>query len=116
MVHHFTKEEALNQSREANLKLKLQTEQYKAETERLAITQGSGPGSGTPAAAATGPKGERRTPLTRPSVNDDCTESDWSFFLASWGRYVNACKLEGMEVTCHLWSTCSESLQKALHN
>ena len=39
-----------------------------------------------------------------------------SFFLASWGRYVDTCKLEGVEVTSHLWSACGESLQKALHN
>ena len=43
-------------------------------------------------------RGERRAPLTRPSITEDCTESDWSFFLASWGRYVDACKLEGVEL------------------
>ena len=66
--------------------------------------------------SSTARRGERRAPLTRPSVVDDCTESDWSFFKASWGRYVTACRLEETEVTAHLWSACSESLQKALHN
>ena len=47
-------------------------------------------------------RGKRRAPLTRPSVMDDCTESDWSFFKASWGRYVTACRLEETEVTAHL--------------
>ena len=32
MVHEFAREEALNTVREANSKVKLQTEQYKAET------------------------------------------------------------------------------------
>ena len=44
------------------------------------------------------------------------TESDWSFFTASWERYAEACKLEPGEEVRHLWSACSDSLQKTLHN
>ena len=54
--------------------------------------------------------------MPRPTVSDDCTEQDWSFFIASWGRYVEACKLDEGEEMIHLWSACGESLQKALHN
>ena len=61
-------------------------------------------------------RGERRAPLKRPEIEEDCTESDWSFFVASWDRYVKACKLNSSDEISHLWSACSEALQKALHN
>ena len=61
-------------------------------------------------------RGERRTPLVRPSVQEDMTETDWSFFAASWERYAQACRLEPGEEVSHLWSACSDSLQKTLHN
>ncbi len=44
------------------------------------------------------------------------TESDWSFFTASWEWYAKACRLEAGEEVSHLWSACCDSLQKTLHN
>ena len=43
-------------------------------------------------------------------------ESNWSFFVTSWESNVEACKLDNTEEVSHLWSACSGSLQKALHN
>ena len=43
-------------------------------------------------------------------------ESDWSFFSSSWECYMKACLLDEGEEVSHLWSACSDSLQKQLHN
>ena len=93
----------------ANAKEK-EAEARKVAAENGGQVEGGSSGGGTPRA------GERRTPLSRPAIEEDCTESDWSFFLASWTRYTSACKLEAGEEINHLWSACSESLQKQLHN
>ena len=70
---------------------------------------------GTPSSDYTA-RGERRTLLAWPTIKDDCTESDWSFFMASWERYECTCKLDKVEVISHLWSACSDSMQKYLLN
>ena len=38
-------------------------------------------------------KGERKAPMPRPTVEDNITESDWSFFRAEWDRYATATEL-----------------------
>ena len=40
---------------------------------------------------------ERRAPRKCPTAEENCTESDWSFFVAEWGRYVAAVGLKDEE-------------------
>ena len=54
--------------------------------------------------------------MNRPVLEGGVTESDWSFFLAEWGRYSAATEITGPSAIRHLWQCCSESLRKALHN
>ena len=108
-----TKAEAAKVEAEAK-RLSAEADKYRAESERLAA------GVATPATAASGsgvPK-ERRAPMKCPVVEESCTESDWSFFTAEWGRYVAAVGLDSDNAGAvrHLWSACSDSLRCALHN
>ena len=92
-----------------------QAKEKDAEAKKI-VAESGGQIEGGAIAGGTPRAGERRTPLKRPDLEEDCTESDWSFFLASWARYATACKLESGEEISHLWSACSDSLQKQLHN
>ena len=105
MVHEFTRleKEADVREKEADAKkITVDKKKHEAETARLESNCG--------VAATTWSSGEqrgqRRAPLQRPTIQEDCTESDWSFSLACWGRYALACKLHGGEVVSHLWSAC----------
>ena len=60
--------------------------------------------------------GEKRAPTARPVVDEGSTESDWSFFLAEWGHYVDATGIVGGSAICHLWQTCLDRLRRSLHN
>ena len=70
VVHELVKEQKLNSTNEADLKLKLDNEQYKVEMERLASERGPG---GAPAVACSS-KGERRASFTWPSVSEEREE------------------------------------------
>ena len=89
-----------------------QAKEKDADARKIAAGRGESGGG----AVDTVHRGERRTPLVRPLVQEDMTEMDWSFFAASWERYAQACRLEPGEEVSHLWSACSDSLQKTLHN
>ena len=59
---------------------------------------------------------EKRDAIPRPRIEENVTESNWSFFLAQWKRYVATTSMEPQHEVHHLWAACSESLQRALHN
>ncbi len=60
--------------------------------------------------------GEKRAPTARPVVDEGSTESDWPFFLAEWGHYVDVTGIVGGSAICHLWQTCLDRLRRSLHN
>ena len=62
--------------------------------------------------------GEKKATMTRPTVEESISESDWSFFVAEWDRYVAAMGLakDEAEAVRHLWQACSDGLRRALHN
>ena len=78
-------------------KLAAQAKVYEAETARLETIGGSQAGKGGP--SALGGLGStalkvQRAPMRCLTVEENCTESDWSFFTAEWGHYVAAVGLE----------------------
>ena len=94
-----TKAEAAKVEAEAK-RLTAEADKYRAESERLAagaVAPEAGSGSGT--------QKERRAPMKCPTVEESCTESDWSFFTAEWGRYVEALWLDSDNAGAvrHLW-------------
>merc|ERR1712082_201129 len=108
-----TKAEAARVEAEAK-ELAAEADRYRAESERLA----AGNGGATAAGSRSEGHKERRAPMKCPVVEENCTESDWSFFVAEWTRYSTAVGLDGDEPGAirHLWSACSDGLRRALHN
>merc|ERR1712082_319554 len=116
MVHDRNRIEAEAEARKLEAeakKISAETKKFEAETARMTAEQGDSAGSGP-----VGPKGERKAPMERPSIDEGVTEGDWSFFLAEWSRYVEAVGLsnDAPGAIRHLWSACSEGLRRALHN
>ena len=111
MAHeHQTKEiEAKAKQVEAEaLKLKAEADKLRAEAEV----------SGASAVVAAPVKGERKANMVQPTVEENVTESDWSYFLAEWERYCGATGLDQDPpgAVRHLWQACSDGLRRALHN
>ena len=107
-----TKAEAARVEAEAK-KLQVEVEKYRTESGRLLAELGSTAGSATKVEQK-----ERRAPMKCPTVEENFTKSDWSFFTAEWGRYVAAVGLDGdiAWAVRHLWAPCSDGLWRALHN
>ena len=59
---------------------------------------------------------DKRENLPRPKIAEDSSESDWAFFKAQWGRYVQGTQMLPTQQIQHLWAACSENLQRQLHN
>merc|ERR1712082_577945 len=127
MVHDHEKEianNATNQTKAEAAKVEAEAKKlvseadryrYRAELERLAAGNGS---AAAPVGQRSEVKSERRAPMKCPVVEENCTESDWSFFVAEWNRYSTAVGLDGDKpgAVRHLWSACSDGLRRALHN
>ena len=125
MVHDHEKETMTNKTNETRAeaarveaeakKLAAEADRYRAESERLAAGNGS---AAAPVGQRSEVKSERRAPMKCPVVEENCTESDWSFFVAEWNRYSSAVGLDGDEpgAVRHLWAACSDGLRRALHN
>ena len=98
-------------------KIMAEVKKYEAETAR-AVSEQDPSSSQVPRGPEGQPRGERKAPMERPSMDEGVTEGDWSFFLAEWERYVEAVGLkdDGPGAVRHLWSACSEGLRRALHN
>ena len=127
MVHDHEKELITNKTNETRAeaakveaeakKLSEEVDRFRAESERLAAGNGN-----AAATVSTGLRSEvqkeRRAPMKCPVVEENCTESDWSFFVAEWTRYSTAVGLDGDEpvAVCHLWAACSDGLRRALYN
>ena len=76
-----------------------------AEAEKLRAEGAAGGGQAV--------KGERKAMMARPTVEENVTESDWSYFLAEWERYCDATglKQDAQGAVCHLWQACSDGLR-----
>ena len=59
---------------------------------------------------------EKRENLPRPKITEDSNESDWAFFKAQWTRYVQGTQMSSQQQVQHLWASCSDNLQRQLHN
>ena len=62
--------------------------------------------------------GDKKAKMSRPTVEESISESDWSFFVTEWDRYVTNTGLAEEEAGAvhHLWQACSHGLRRALHN
>ena len=58
---------------------------------------------------------DKRDSLPHPSISENASVLDWSFFLAQWRRYISATKLTTEQQIHHLWAAYSPQLQRALH-
>ena len=48
----------------------------------------------------------------RPSLSVGLSESDWSFFVTKWKRYVRQTKVSGQQLVDELWSCMDTDLEK----
>ena len=59
---------------------------------------------------------QKRDSIPRPSIQENSTDSDWSFFEAQWKRYMLGSNMTAAEEIQQMWAACSQSLQRQLHN
>ena len=59
------------------------------------------------------PRTKRPDPI-RPTIDLECSESDWDFFIEEWERYKRQVALQSEELTDEILSTCSTQLRKEL--
>ena len=90
-------------------KLEAEANKIRAETERDRA-------SGDNRVRLGSHSGEKRAPMSRPVVEENSTESDWSFFLAKWTRCMEATGVAGDSMIRHLWQACGDGLRRSLHN
>merc|ERR1712239_41761 len=93
MVHDHEKETMTNKTNETKAeaarveaeakKLAAEADRYRAESERLAAGNGSA-AANSGAGQRSEVHKERRAPMKCPVVEENCTEIDWSFFVAEW--------------------------------
>merc|ERR1712082_187787 len=118
MVHDRDRDDAEAAAKKLDAEAKkilAETKKYEAETARIATERETD--QDAPRSSGE-PRGERKAPMERPSMDEGVMEGDWSFFLAEWERYCDAVGLrsDASGAVRHLWSACSESLRRALHN
>ena len=102
----------------------VQVEQYKAKTERIKVQQNNQDDdvdveSVSTASGSTANHRKSRVRLDtipRPKIQSNSTASDWSFFAAQWARYVDGSDMTDLQQINQLWASCSEDLQRSLHN
>merc|ERR1712082_140601 len=118
MVHDRDRDDAEAAAKKLDAEAKkilAETKKFEAETARMETERGTD--QDVPRSSGE-PRGERKAPMERPSMDEGVTEGDWSFFLAEWERYCDAVgfRSDASGAVRHLWSACSESLRRALHN
>ena len=62
---------------------------------------------GVPQGAAVKPEKPRR-----PQLAEECSEADFNWFQAQWGRYKRRTKLEGKQATDELWDCVISELAR----
>lgn len=105
-----------------NLPLKhqqLAVQQYEAETNRLRVVPQNSLDDESLADETT-PSTQRRDrhkleAIPRPKISTNATQSDWSFFVSKWTRYVSGSKMSDEQQINQLLAACSDDLQLSLH-
>ena len=59
---------------------------------------------------------QKRDAIPRPNIQENSSDSDWSFFLAQWKRYTMGSNTTDAEEIQQLWAACTPHLQRQLHN
>ena len=100
---------------------KLSVKQYKVQTERMKVTNSEADGDDSNPDSIASSTASRKShskleSIPRPRIKENCTQSDWSFFSAQWERYVSGSDMTPQQQINHLWASCSEDLQRSLHN
>ena len=52
----------------------------------------------------------------RPSVQAGMSETDWTFFVHKWNRYVRQTKLEGQQLIDELWACMDSEIERLAFN
>ena len=58
---------------------------------------------------------DKRDSLPRPTIEENSSVTDWTFFKSQWKRYVAATSQTDPQQIHHMWAACSKQLQRALH-
>ena len=53
--------------------------------------------------------------LSRPNLEEEISEVDWSFFTSEWRRYKRSTGLTGQGIMDQLWACASANLKKRCH-
>ena len=93
-------------------------QQFQAETERLKLTPQNSVDDDISLDddAPARPSRSKLETIPRPKISSNSTQSDWSFFVAQWARYVSGANLNSEQKLNQLWACCSLDLQRSLHD
>ena len=58
----------------------------------------------------------KRDSIPRPTIDENCTESDWNFFTAPWKRYTMGSNMTDEQEIQQMWAAASQTLQRKLHS
>ena len=97
------------------------TKEIEAETRRLVVERGNDVESVTSNNSITNDTQnvrafqQKRDSIPRPTIEENSSESDSSFFSAQWSRYVSGSNMTEAQQLQQLWAACSLNLQRQLH-
>ena len=92
------------------------TKETEAETRRIVVERGTDVESEPGDVRNERPFQQKRDSIPRPSIQENSSESDFSFFTAQWVRYVKGSNMTEDQQLQQLWAACAQSLQRQLHN
>ena len=120
MAHRLplqTSQNAMKHKELTTVQIQARTKETEAETRRLLVIRGTDvQDHPDPATQPTQPRfHEKRDSIPRPTIEENSTETDFSFFQAQWGRNVANTNMTENQQVHQLWAACSNSLQKQLH-
>ena len=59
---------------------------------------------------------DKKESLPRLKIQKQCNDTDWSYFVSCWKRFVDGTQLTKSQQILHLWASCSDSIQRMLHS
>ena len=93
-------------------KITAETQKIEAETARTRLANQSQDNNENPSEKLSRVKPDF---IPRPTIEENATETDFSFFKAQWTRYVQAANITESQQLTQLWAACSQPLQRQLH-
>lgn len=119
MAHRLPLQDRQNSTKDKEAdtaQIHARTKEKEAETRRLMVEQGTDV-QDLPSQKAQQPQKfqEKRDYIPHPTIEENSTETNFSFFMAQWTRYVANTHMTENQQVHQLWAACTNSLQKQLH-